>query len=339
LADPIPSSIVSILASAMQITVTFSKPVDPVTAGNPANYSLSSGVTVQSATQNSNNVAQVILTTGAQLNFGMLYTLTINGVNDRFGNATHTSGQFARDITIDGSFDDWTGLAPVYTSAAPTGNTGAADYEAIYVYNDANFYYFRVTLWADIPPASGQFPDYASLYFDTDNNINTGYDPGVIGSELLVQSGYSYDERAGTFGGPAIDGLDWLCLPAEPGTNFEFEMSRSAVFDSDQTPVFMTNVLNFVFQGWTPQFTPENQAPPSGRLSYTNINAVTAPPLPLGKLAVAPLTEGQAAIFWYPPGTLQYTSTLPGPWTNLPAATSPYVVPVTTGSLFFRLAQ
>jgi hypothetical protein len=260
-------------------------------------------------------------------------------VNDLFGNAANVTGQFARDITIDGSFDDWTGLAPLYTSTAATGNTNAADYEAIYVYNDANFYYFRVTLWADIEPSAGQFPDYASLLFDTDNNINTGYEPGVIGSELLVQSGYSYDERAGTFGGPAIDGLDWLCLPAEPGTNFEFQMSRSAVFDSDQTPVFTTNVINFVFEGWTPAYTPENQAPPSGLLSYTNLNAVTAPPLPLGQLAIPPLTGGRAAIVWSPPGRLQYSTNLNGSWTTLPAAASPYVISATGGGQFFRLSQ
>ena len=302
LLDTIPPNLTGISASANQIVVTFSEPVDSVTADNAANYSVSGGVTVLSATQNPNNSAQVTLTTGVALNLGTVYTLTVNGVNDLFGNtAHHVTGQFAGDITIDGSFDDWTGLAPVYSSAAPSGNTDAADFEYIYVYNDANYYYFRVTLWSDIDPADGQFPDYATLYFDTDNNINTGYDPGLIGSELLVQSGYSYDERTGSFGGPAIDGLNWLCLPAVPGTNFEFQMSRSAVFDIDQTPVFTTNVINFVFQGWTPAFVPENQAPPSGVISYTNMSPPLVAPLPLGKLAINLLSGGQAAVVWDPP--------------------------------------
>jgi hypothetical protein len=339
LADTIPPAITSILASAGQVTVTFSKPVDSATANNPADYSLSGGITVVGAVQNPNNAAQVVLTTGANLTFGTIYSLTVNGVKDLFGNAADTSGQFTRDITIDGSFDDWTGLAPVYTSAAPTGNTDAADYEAIYAYNDANYYYFRVTLWTDISTNAGEFPAYAELYLDTDTNINTGYDAGVIGSEVLMQSGFFYDERSGSFGGPAIDGVNWLCLPATPGTNFEFQISRSAVFDTDKTPVFTNNVFNFVFQGWTPSYTPENQAPSSGVLSYTNITPVAVPPLPLGQVAVASLSGGQAAIFWYPPGTLQYTTTLNGPWTNLPAAASPYVIPDTGGSEFFRLAQ
>ena len=340
LADRIPPNIINISAGASQITVIFSKPVDSVAADNAANYAVSGGVTVLAATQNTNNTAQVILTTGgAAMNFGTVYSLTAHGVHDLFGNAAYVTGQFARDITIDGSFDDWTGLAPLYTSTAATGNTNAADFEAIYVYNDANYYYFRVTLWTDIEPSAGQFPDYANLLVDTDNNINTGYEPGVIGSELLVQSGYSYDERTGSFGGTAIDGLNWLCLPAEPGTNFEFQLSRSAVFDLDQTPVFTTNVINFVLEGWTPGYVPENQAPPSGLISYSNLNAAAVAPLPLGQLAIAPLSGGQAAVVWNPPGTLQSASALNGSWTNLPAATSPYVIPVTGTGQFFRLSQ
>ena len=74
----------------------------------------------------------------------------MNGVNGLVWNAAHVSGQFTRDITIDGSFDDWTGLTPVYTTSAPSGLTNAADFKAIYMYNDANNYYFRVTLWTDL---------------------------------------------------------------------------------------------------------------------------------------------------------------------------------------------
>jgi hypothetical protein len=339
LGDTLPPAIINILASASQVTVTFSKPLSSASTGNPANYSLSGGITVAGATQNPINSTQVILTTGANMTFGTIYTLSVSGVNDLFGNAAYTSGQFTRDITIDGSFDDWTGLTPLYTSSAPTGNTNAADFEAIYMYNDANYFYFRVTLWTDIEASAGEFPLYANLFFDTDNNINTGYNPGTIGSEVLVQSGFSYDERTGSFGGPAIDGLNWLCLPDSPGTNFEFQMSRSAVFDTDDTPVFTTNVINFVFEGWTPAYVPENTAPPTGLISYTNISNAAVAPLPLGQMAIAPLSGGQAAVLWYPPGTLQYATTLSGPWISLPAGASPYVIPATSASQFFRLTQ
>jgi hypothetical protein len=340
LADPLPPNIISISASGNQIIVTFSKPVDSVTADEATNYSVGGGVTVLTALQSTNNAAQVILTTGGTaMSYGAVYSVTVNGVADLFGNAAHVTGQFARDITIDGSFDDWAGIAPLYTSAAPTGLTNAADFEAIYAYNDANFYYFRVTLWGDIEPP-GQFPDYVNMYFDTDNNEATGYlANGVLGSEMLIQSGAGYQEKNGNFNdGYGILNLDWLCLPAEPGTNFEFEFSRAATFGQDGTPVFVTNLINFIFLGQTPGFLAENYAPPTGFLSYTNITFPSVPSLPLGNLAITPLSVGQAAIVWQPPGALQSSTNLNGSWTNVPA-TSPYVIPVAGPGQFFRLSQ
>ena len=231
----------------------------------------------------------------------------------------------------------------MYSTAAASGNTNAADFEDIYVYNDADYYYFRVTLWTDINPASGQFPDYVNFYFDTDNNPATGYQVnGGLGSEMLVQSGTGYQEKDGTFNdGFGINGVNWLCLPAAPGTNFEFQMSRSAAFGEDGTPVFSTNVINFIFLGQNPSWAAVNWAPPSGSgvISYTNANAISAPSLPLGKLAIKPLSGGQAAMVWSAPGTLQYSTNLHAAWISLPAATSPYVIPSAGVAEFFRLSR
>jgi hypothetical protein len=342
LLDTIPPAIASISAGGSQIVVTFSEPVDPVTSTDPTKYSVSGGLTVVSAVQASGNPAQVTLNTTTAMSFGSVYTLTVNGVKDLFGNASHTAGQFTRGIIIDGAFDDWTGVTPVYSSDAPTGNTNAADFKDIYVYNDADYYYFRVTLWTDIDPTSGQFPAFVNMFFDTDNNPGTGY--GAIGSELLVQSGYSYQEKNGTFNDNApLNGLNWLCLPAAPGTNFEFRLSRGATFQ-DATLVFSTNQINFMFQGQTPGWALVNQAPPSGgpnsAISYTNTTPPSVAPLPLGQLSVSALPGGQAAIVWDLPAGLQQSSSLGGgSWTNLPAATSPYVIPASGVKEFFRLAR
>jgi len=312
--------------------------VDTATADDAGKYAVSGGINVLSAVQNPGNAAQVTLTTGVAMNWGVVYALTVNGVSDLFGNAAHVSGQFTRDIIIDGSFDDWIGLAPVYSSAAPSGNTGAADFKDIYVYNDANYYYFRVTLWTDIDPGSGQFPYYVNMLFDTDNNAGTGY--SAIGSEMLIQSGYSYQEKDGNFndGFGSINGLNWLCLPQVPGTNFEFQMSMAATFPEDGTQVFSANVINFLFQGMTPGFVVENTVPASGVLSYTDISLPLVAPLPLSKLSISVVPGGQAAVLWNPPGTMAVSSSVAGPWTNRPAATSPYVIPA-SGTQFFRLSQ
>jgi hypothetical protein len=195
-----------------------------------------------------------------------------------------------------------------------------------------------VTLWSDIDSSAGQFPDYVNMFFDTDNNAGTGY--AAIGSDMLVQSGYSYQEKDGSFNdGFGINGLDWLCLPAAPGTNFEFEMSRSATFGEDDSIVFSTNSINFLFEGMTPGFVVENIVPASGVLSYTNMSSVVVPPLPLGKLAISAIPGGQAAIQWDLPGVLQESGSLSGPWTNLSAAASPYIIPASGPSHYFRLTQ
>ena len=273
LPNTIPATLTDIAGSFTNIVVTFSEPVDPVTAAVVNNYSVNNGVTVSSVVPNPTNSSQVILTTASAMSFGVTYTLTVNGVKDSYGNIAQVSGQFYRTITIDGSFDDWTGLAPIYTTAAPSGNTDAADVEAIYMFDDPNYYYFRVTLWTDVDPSSGyEFPYFVSMYYDTDNNPSTGY--GAIGSELLVQSGFSYQEKDGTFNdGYPIIGLNWLCLPASPGTNFEFRMSKAATFSQDNTLVFSTNCINYLWTAATPGYLiTENTIPAGGgEISYTDL--------------------------------------------------------------------
>ena len=337
LLDTIPPAVVRVAAASAQIIVTFSEPVDSTTANTTAHYALSGGVTVSGAVINPSDATQVTLTTSSPLLLGTVYSLTVNGVNDLFGNTAHTTVSFTRSITIDGNFGDWEGVTPVYSG--PSGLDGAADFQDIYVYNDANSYYFRVTLWHDIPSGSGQFPAYVNMFFNTDDNSGTGY--SAIGSELLIQSGFSYQEKNGGFNdGFPINGLNWLSLPATPGTNFEFSFSRAATF-ADATPVFPTNVLSFLFQGQTPGFVALNTAPAGGGvISYTNAIPTIVPSLPLGHLAVYNLPGGNVAVVWDPPGTLQSSSSLGNnSWTNLPAATSPYVIPASGAKQFFRLTQ
>jgi hypothetical protein len=339
LADTVAPVITQITGGSMQIMVSFSKPVDPTTAAMSANYVLGGGVGITGAAVNPANAAQVILTTAGPLSFGVVYNLSIHGVKDLFGNTMALSGSFARDITIDGSFDDWDGIAPIYSGPSLSTNL-AADFEAIYVYDDTNNYYFRITLWHDIDPTFGEFPDYANLYFDTDNNVNTGHLPGEIGSELLLESGAGYQEKGGAFNEGGINGLNWSCLPAVPGTNFEFSFSKAATYASDGTPVFTTNVLNFHFEGQTASWAAINEVPPGGVLSYTDANALIVPSLPLGALAVHGLPNSQAAVFWNSPGMLQVSGSLNGgAWTNLSGASSPYVIPNSGRQLYFRLAQ
>ena len=258
--DTLPPTITGVAASSTQLVIDFSEPLDSLTATNPAKYSISGGVGVTGAALNPSNPSQVILTTSA-LSLGTLYTLNANGVKDLYGNAAMASGDFTRGITIDGDFSDWDGVAPIYSG--PIGTDGAADFKDIYMFNDANNYYFRVTLWHDIPAASGEFPLYANIYYDTDNDVSTGHLPGTIGAELLTESGAGYQEKNGGFNEGGINGLGWSCLPATPNLDFEFSISRAATYASDNLPVFTTNVLNVHFQGQTTGWAAVNEVPPA----------------------------------------------------------------------------
>ncbi len=337
LRDTIPPAVTLIAAGAGQIVVTFSEPLDPASANSAVHYTLSGGVGVSSAVLNPSDATQVTLTTGSPLLLGTLYTLTVNGVNDLFGNATHITVSFARSITIDGDFGDWAGVTPIYSG--PSGTDGAADFKDIYIYNDATSYYFFVTLWHDIPSGAGQFPAYVNMFFNTDNDPNTGYT--AVGSDLLIQSGFGYQEKNGGFNEGSINGLNWVSQPAAPGTNFEFSFSRAATFVSDGTPVFPTNVLSFLFQGMTPAFAVLNSAPSDGGvITYTDVAPVTVPALPPGGIGIASVPGGNVALTWDTVATLQSNGSLAGgSWTNVPSAASPYIVPISGGQRFFRLSN
>jgi len=339
LQDNVPPVITAVAGSANQIVVSFSGPVNAATANIAGNYGLSGGLTVSSALITPGDATQVTLTTSAPLVLGTIYQLTVNGVADLFGNAANTTVSFTRTITIDGSFDDWQGFAPIFSG--PIGSAGAADFKDIYVYSDASRYYFRVTLWQDIPPGDGQFPFYVDMFFDTDNDNLTGYPAiGPVGSELLIESGFGYQEKNGAFNEGGINGLNWECLPSAPGTNFECSFSRAATFASDNAAIFTTNVLNFQFVGLMTTFAPLNRAPASGAISFTNTTVVNVPSLPLGSIAIEQLSGGKVALVWDLPGDLQAKGSLTsGSWTNVPAATSPYVVTASGTQLYFRLTN
>jgi len=345
LADTIAPSVTNINATARQVSITYSEPVDSNSATNVANYALSGGGSFTNAVLNGQTV---ILYTASPLTLGTVYTVSINGVKDLFGNAAHTSAQIAPSIiiTIDGDMSDWAGIPPVYDNPTP-GNDGAADFKDIYVYNDANYIYFRVTLWHDIPSANGFFPKYVNMFYDTDNNSGTGY--SAIGSEFLQQSSSFYQERGGAFNeGQVLVNMaaGYLIAPTTRETtfpaDFEFRYPRNAQFSaaSGGGLVFSTNVVNFLWQGQTPGFVVENTASNNGGvISATNVVPVVVPAPPLGGLSISAVPGHNVAVIWdTTPATLQSVDNLNNTWTNVPAAAAPYITP-TVGSQFFRLTK
>ncbi|MCX6923264.1 MAG: Ig-like domain-containing protein [Verrucomicrobia bacterium] len=291
---PTPPTIAAVEGAPSKVLVTFSKPVTPAMAGATTNYSCSGGLTVLSATPNPLNPSKVTLTTSPQTR-GATYSLTVNRVKDEAGNSIAPDSQmaFVSGIMIDGDFGDWEGL-PVLFSNDPSDPT-AAQFKEVYAFNDANYIYFRLTLWAPSDLLSAQ----NNIFVDTDNNSMTG-NTGWGGSELLIQGGVGYQEKNGGFNEGLINGLDFISANSG-NTNYEFRISRAATYVSDGLPLFTTNAINFAFDGEV-NWAPVNRMPPT----YGSTIPYTLLP---GPLAVT-LSRGQVTLSWPGTSTLQACDSL-----------------------------
>src|SRR5437879_5122667 len=175
-----------------------------------------------------------------------------------------TAGDF-KHIAIDGSFDDWASIPPAFEDLSDT--TNSIDYAAVYVANDADYLHLRFTLYAPGDP----FTSRENIFIDADNNPSSGFPVSGIGSEMLIQSGVGYEERAGMFNdGFNFDGLDWAAAPNIAATNFEVRISRHAAYTSQPPgPVFGSDTIALVLEAETPNFTSVEFAPDSGGQTYT----------------------------------------------------------------------
>src|SRR2546426_12540208 len=160
-----------------------------------------------------------------------------------------TAGDF-KHIAIDGSFGDWAGVRPAFEDLSDT--TNSIDYAAVYFANDADYLYLRFTLFAPGDP----FTSRENIFIDADNDVATGFGVSGLGSEMLIQSGVGYEERAGMFNdGFIFDGLDWAAAPTVAATNFEVRISRLAAYTSlPPGPVFASDTIAFVLEAETPNF-------------------------------------------------------------------------------------
>ncbi len=321
-------TLVAVEGAPNRVQVTFSKPVDPATAGAATNYALSGGLTVLSATPDTINQRKVALTTSQQSR-GTNYTLTVNHVKDQSGSPIAPNSQmtFVSSILIDGSFDDWDGI-PMLSNNDP-GNPAATDFKEVYGYSDTNYVYLRVTLWEP----SNLFNSQNNFFFDTDNDVATGY-TAWGGAELLIQGGTGYQEKNGGFNEGLINGLN-LVSANSGATNYEFRISRAATYASDGTPVFRANVINFAFDGETNWVTANRMPPTYGTIPFT----LAEIPIPLGPLTITS-SGGQVSLKWPGGGTLQACdSVISGTWTNVEGAYSGFSMPASEKKLYFRLTQ
>lgn len=324
-----PPEMVSVEGAPNKVQITFSKAVAAATANVAANYTLSGGLTVLTATLNTSNPRVVTLTTSPQTR-GTSYTLTVNKVADDTGSpiAQNSAKTFASSILIDGTTDDWDGLPVLYSN--DQGDSSATNFKEVYAYNDANYIYFRLTLWEPSNLLSAQ----NNIFIDCDNDPATG-NAFWGGSELLIQSGTGYQEKNGGFNEGLIDGLDFVVRNIA-STDYEFRIARGAKYVSDGMSLFTTNVIHFAFDGEKDWATVNRMPFTNGEtIAYEFVEASTPP----GPLAIG-IVNGHVALSWEGDGTLQSTdAVVGGTWTDIPTATSPYTIDATGKQLFFRLAR
>lgn len=329
--DTTPPTLVGLEASARQVTVTFSEPLDPVSAAVASGYAVNGGVTVLSAVPDPADPSVVRLTTSAQT-FGAAYVLTVSGVTDRFGNAIHTSRPFRSAIVIDGDFEDWNGIP--MADSQPQLTAEGLEFKDLYLANDDRFLYLRFTFHAPVGP----FPvnHYYHFNLDTDADPATGRAVAGIGAEVMIENNLGYQQKNGTFNEGTVSGLDLLLAPSTPSAEFEARLSRQAVYDTDGLPVFAGDNIAVVFELISSAWSLLNLAPPTGGVLYT---FTELPPLSPGPLGVS-LSGGQVEITWSGGGVLEARDSLStGTWVPVANASSPYRTPPTGTQRYFRLRQ
>ncbi|HVU09000.1 MAG TPA: hypothetical protein VHG89_10695 [Verrucomicrobiae bacterium] len=228
-----------------------------------------------------------------------------------------------KTITVDGSFSDWASVPWAYQGIAD-GNP--VNYLKVQFANDTNFLYGHVILASPYALFSEY---YSHLFFDTDLNAATGYPVAgaLFGSEMMIESGYGYDQRNGDFNAGSVSNLGWAVAPSTSASEFEFQVSLAALYP-DNKKVFGGNPMRILVQ--------DNRG--SETAVATGIAYQIAPP----QLSRLFLTQSNSIIniFWTGPGTLQSAPSLnPATWTSLATATNPYSFIPGSGQQFFRLTQ
>lgn len=133
-------------------------------------------------------------------------------------------------IYIDGQFEDWDDIEPVYVDNTGDGQANGIDIKRIWAHNDEFYVYLRFELTKEI---NLQEDNDLALYIDYDDNINTGFKINGIGAELR----YFFGERFGVLqeGNNTefvnFHPLGMLATPTVSSTEFEVSFFRNITVD------------------------------------------------------------------------------------------------------------
>jgi hypothetical protein len=328
-----------VTGSGRSVVVTFSEPLDTVSAQTSGFYQLDGGAQVQSASLSASDARTVTLATTPQ-GFGQAYTLSVTGVKDRFGNAATGSAMFRSTITIDGNFDDWASVPVALTQEQA--NPGAVEFNELYVTNDNDYLYIRFSTFAPAGPLNPS--DWTARANHYDVIIDTDQDPTTgtwSGGDVLIEdaSGDNGVYRlAGGWTQGTYTGGDVMLAPGEtPATDFELRVSRKAKHETDNLPAFPNPAVNVFVVIQTVGWTLLDQTTPPVSYEFVEFPALPVNPGPLSIRLIGSKVE----ITWPGTGVLETRPSLStGDWTVVPDAASGIQIDTSSAAGgFYRLRQ
>jgi len=153
------------------------------------------------------------------------------------------SGESAR-ILIDGLFEDWDAIAPVYWDSTADQSSGELDFGRLWIANDENWLHLSLEVGSEVNIQEGNL---ISIFLDTDNDAATGQPRHGIGAEM----GWTFGNRVGFFVAATYtynirhDRIGLVAAPTVTGARFEFCFDRSAT-PLDQVPLFQGDTVRVV---------------------------------------------------------------------------------------------
>jgi len=197
----------------------------------------------------------------------------INGISITTSWASHP-------ITIDGLFDDWSGIP--LAAFDPEGDNIIEDFAELKITNDNDFLFLNFSFHNGDQLLEDN--NNAKLYIDTDNNIETGLQINGIGAELELEFGFFAGYYHHASGSDSIyqNDITLRRAPCVSAERFEIGISRNSyIMTLNGTQVADTVCVLFVESDPNGDTFPDN---PGGIRYIFDTNYVEPPePIPLTK--------------------------------------------------------